>query len=78
MAAQGLKINNFLDRYIQGEPNYYYFNIELINGKTISGGHFHYKQHARDNLLMKIQQMLDKPEEFFHPNATMKRKKKNV
>jgi hypothetical protein len=62
-----MKLAEFLDRYIQGEPNNYYFNIEITNGRDISGGQFHYKRDARKALLSKIITFLDDPELFFHP-----------
>jgi hypothetical protein len=56
-----MSINQFLDRYIQGEPGYYYFQIELIWGREISGGQFHRKQDARNSLLSKLISFLDDP-----------------
>jgi hypothetical protein len=60
-----MSLNEFLDRYIQGDPGYYYFQIEFIWGRGIHGGYFHYKRDARKNLLNKLIQVLDDPEKFF-------------
>ena len=59
------KLNEFLDRYIQGDPNNYFFLIEFPQGKEISGGLFYSKSQARDNLLEKLTKMLDDSENFF-------------
>jgi len=59
------KLNGFLDRYIQGDPNHYFFLIEFPQGKEISGGLFYSKSQARDNLLEKLTKMLDDSENFF-------------
>lgn len=59
-----MKMNDFLDRYIQGDEKYYYFDIEIIHGKNIQGGQFHYKKDARKLLLKKLIDFLDDPETF--------------
>jgi hypothetical protein len=58
-------MNEFLDRYIQGYPGHYYFTIEIMWGRNIEGGMFHYKKDARAALLNKIIDFLDNPEQFF-------------
>jgi hypothetical protein len=62
-----MKMADFLDRYIQGEPNNYFFQIEIKFGKEISAGQFHYKRDARKALLSKLITFLDDPELFFNP-----------
>jgi hypothetical protein len=65
MAKQS-KLNQFLDRYIQGERGSYFFNIELIWGRTISGGQFRLRSGARENLLLKLTNFLDDPSALLH------------
>ena len=56
------KLNDFLDRYIEGEKNSYFFCI--LDGEDnymIQGGNFFRKQDARDCLLAKLVEFLDNP-----------------
>ncbi len=56
-----MRMNEFLDRYIQGEPGGYFFYIE-VGHEQIQGGMFTYKADARQLLLNKILDLLDGPE----------------
>ena len=51
-----------LDQYIEGTPGAYYFCIELIWGRQISGGCFYYKRDAIACLERKLHEFLDAPE----------------
>jgi hypothetical protein len=62
-----MKLSDFLDRYIQGEPHNYFFQIEIMWGRNIDGGQFHYKVDARKALLSKLITFLDDPELFLNP-----------
>lgn len=57
-------MNKFLDRYIQGSPGAWYFEIEIVWGICIKGGLFHYKQDARNLLREGLVEFLDDPVEF--------------
>jgi hypothetical protein len=57
-------MNKFLDRYIQGEPGSWFFCIELIWGRQISGGQFYRRSDARRALLNRLTEFLDDPEIF--------------
>lgn len=68
-----MTMNEFLDRYIEGVPGSYYFCIEVIWGREISGGQFFYKKDARDMLLGKLVNFLDDPSKLLETQS--KRKK---
>jgi hypothetical protein len=53
-----------LNRYIQGDTGAYYFDIEIIWGRTISGGMFYSKVNARKALIIKLAAFLDDPSEL--------------
>jgi hypothetical protein len=59
-----MKMNDFLDRYIQGEPGGYFFDIEIMWYRNIQGGMFSYKAQAREYLLNRIITFLNNPEHF--------------
>ena len=61
------KLNDFLDRYIEGERNSYFF--ALLDGEgqyMIQGGNFYRKQDARDCLLANLITFLDHPPVISH------------
>jgi hypothetical protein len=65
-----------LDRYIQGGPGSWYFQIELIWGREISGGQFFYKRDARNALAHKIENFLDDASGFLYTKKEPPRKKR--
>jgi hypothetical protein len=69
-------MNVDLDQYIQGEPGSWYFDIEIIWGRTISGGQFFYKRDARNALARRIENFLDDPQSFLYTKREEPRKKR--
>jgi len=51
-------MQHFLDKYIEGEPGSYFFNIDQTKG--LSGGSFYLKTHARRALQLKLEKYLDR------------------
>ena len=64
---------SWLNKYIQGERGSYFFQIELIWGREISGGMFLYKQDALSCLQTKLEIMLNDPDTFFHSKSKAER-----
>lgn len=62
----------FVDNYIEGGPGNYYFNIEIIWGRSISGGSFYYKNDARNAFINKLMIFLNDPEGYMYPNRDEK------
>jgi hypothetical protein len=71
-----MRIYDLLDRYIYGEKGYYYFDIELMWGRNISGGLFHRKDDARRALFNGIVRFLDDPHKYIGPEPKISKKKK--
>lgn len=71
-----MTMNKFLDRYIQGERGYYYFQIEIMWGRTIQGGMFSRKADARKLLLSKLINFLDEPQAFIYGRTEEPRRKR--
>jgi hypothetical protein len=53
-----MTMTQFLNRYIQGEPGEFYFQIDFTRGQ-ISGGYFFNKHDARKALLGRLIHLLD-------------------
>lgn len=71
-----MTLNKFLDKYICGDRGFYYFQIEIIWGRSIEGGLFHYKEDARKLLLSKLTNFLDDPESFLYTKKEEPRRKR--
>lgn len=54
-----MSMNEFLNRYVQGRPGEYYFQLEHEYLGSFSGGYFYRKQDARLALLARIICILD-------------------
>jgi hypothetical protein len=61
--------NEFLDRYIQGGPGNWFFQIDLL----IEDGYFYRKQDARNALLNRIITLFDDNQAFFHQTKKFKK-----